>query len=331
MRIISGPDLDQLFTFPELVETLRLAFRRGAVAPVRHHHRIHLPDEPAATLLLMPAWDDPSASEEGASRFMGVKIVSIYPGNSQRGKPSIAGAYLLMSGESGEALALIDGLALTLWRTAAASALAASFLARADVSRLVMVGAGALAPFLIAAHASVRPIAEVAIWNHNPQRAEALAAECAGRPYSVRAVDDLEAAVRSADIVSCATLSREALVKGAWLKHGAHLDLVGAYTPDMRESDDEAVGRARVYVDTRAGALSEAGDIVQPLRAGIIGESDICGDLFDLCRGEAVGRRSADEITLFKSVGTAIEDLAAAIHFYKQARQSAPEHESWLT
>ncbi|MBA3518378.1 MAG: ornithine cyclodeaminase family protein, partial [Rhizobiales bacterium] len=142
-------------------------------------------------------------------------------------------------------------------------------------------------------------------------------------PYSVRAVDDLEAVVRSADIVSCATLSREALVKGAWLKHGAHLDLVGAYTPDMRESDDEAVGRARVYVDTRAGALLEAGDIVQPLRAGIIGESDICGDLFDLCRGEAVGRRSGDEITLFKSVGAAIEDLAAAVHTYSRLASSA--------
>lgn len=319
MRIVTGPDLDRLFTFPELVETLRLAFREGAVtAPVRHHHRIELAGEPAATLLLMPAWDDRSAPQAGAASFMGVKIVSIHPGNSRRGKPSISGAYLLMSAASGETLALLDGPALTLWRTAAASALAVSYLARADASRLVMVGAGALAPYLIAAHASVRPIAQVLLWNRDPRRARALAAECNGRSYSVGATNDLEGAVRSADIVSCATLSAKPLVQGAWLKPGAHLDLVGAYTPDMRESDDEAVRRARIYVDTRAGALAEAGDIVQPVRAGIIGEADIRGDLFDLCRGTVAGRRSADEITLFKSVGTAIEDLAAARHAFTE-------------
>jgi ornithine cyclodeaminase len=207
---------------------------------------------------------------------------------------------------------MIDGGALTLWRTAAASALAASYLARDDASRLVMVGAGALAPHLIDAHASVRPIETVAIWNRNPSRAEALAARLAGRGYAVAAVTDLAAAVRSADIVSCATLSGEPLVKGDWLKPGVHLDLVGAFTPAMRESDDAAVRRARVYVDTRAGALKEAGDIVLPIKSGVIAEADICGDLFDLCRGAVEGRRSAEEITLFKSVGTALEDLAAA-------------------
>ncbi len=227
-----------------------------------------------------------------------------------------------MDGATGAPLAVIDGQALTLWRTAAASALAATFLARKNASRLVMVGAGALAPYLVAAHASVRPIAEVLIWNRNPQRAEKLAAELneraitsplRGDSIALAATADLEAAVRAADIVSCATLAAEPLVKGAWLKPGAHLDLVGAFTPKMREADDEAVRRARVFVDTRQGALKEAGDIVQPLEAGVIGESDIVGDLFDLCRGKVEGRTSPDEITLFKSVGTALEDLAAAI------------------
>jgi ornithine cyclodeaminase len=175
-----------------------------------------------------------------------------------------------------------------------------------------MVGAGALAPYLIEAHASVRPIAEVHVWNRDPARAEALVSRLVHRPFAVRVADDLEAAVRAADIVSCATLSPTPVVRGAWLRPGAHLDLVGAFTPAMRESDDEAVKRARLYVDTREGGLKEAGDIVQPLQAGVITRADIVGDLFDLCRGQAPGRRSADEITLFKSVGTALEDLTAA-------------------
>ena len=268
-------------------------------------------------LLLMPAWTR-DGSDHG---FLGVKVVNVFPGNAARGLPSVQGAYLLMRGDTGEPLAVIDGKALTLWRTAAASALAASYLAREDSRRLVMVGAGALAPFLINAHASVRPIAEVSIWNHNAARAEALAEELSGGDFSVRATSDLKAAVRLADIVSCATLSSDPLVWGAWLKPGAHVDLVGAFTPKMRESDDEAVRRARVYVDTRAGALKEAGDIVQPLAARVIEESDIVGDLADLCRNKVGGRASVDEITLFKSVGTALEDLAAAALAYANAKR----------
>jgi ornithine cyclodeaminase len=312
MRVVSASELARVFTFPDLIEALRAAFRRGAVIPVRHHHAVEIAGESAATLLLMPAWDDMSDPAHAASGFLGVKIVTLHPGNAARGRPSVSGAYLLMRGETGEPLALIGGQALTLWRTAAASALAASYLARPDAARLVMVGAGALAPYLIEAHASVLPISEVLVWNRDPARAEALAASLAGKPYSAAATDDLEAAVRSADIVSCATLSADPLVMGDWLPRGAHLDLVGAFTPDMRECDDAAVKRARVYVDTREGALKEAGDIVQPLKAGVIERADIVGDLFDLCRGEAPGRRAADEVTLFKSVGTALEDLAAA-------------------
>lgn len=316
MRIITGAEIAEALTFPELIETLRSAFRSGAVTPVRHHHTIALPDQPDATLLLMPAWSDFSAQGHSSRGYVGVKIVSVFPGNSERGRPAIGGVYLLMSGGSGEPLALIDGQALTLWRTAAASALAASYLARHDSTRLLMVGAGALAPYLIEAHAAVRPIGEVLIWNRHRERADKVATRLRGRPYTVAATDDLEAAVRGADIVSCATLSREPLVRGAWLSGGAHLDLVGAFTPEMREADDMAIQRARLFVDTRAGALKEAGDIVQPLASGLIGEDDIAADLFELTRGDKAGRRFHDQITLFKSVGTALEDLAAATHVF---------------
>jgi ornithine cyclodeaminase len=261
-------------------------------------------------LLLMPAWE-----RDGRAPLLGVKIVTVHPGNPKRGLPSVSGTYLLMRADSGESLAVIDGQALTLWRTAAASALASSYLARGDARRLVMVGAGALAPDLIEAHATVRPIDEVLVWNREQRRAEQLVAtlgEAVTKRRAVCATTDLESAVRHADIVSCATLSREPLVKGAWLKPGTHLDLVGAFTSAMRESDDETVRRALVYVDTRAGALAEAGDIVQPLNAGIIRQTDIRGDLTELSRKSVLGRQSPEEITLFKSVGTALEDLAAA-------------------
>jgi alanine dehydrogenase len=176
-----------------------------------------------------------------------------------------------------------------------------------------MVGAGALAPFLIRAHASVRPIRHVTLWNHRREKADQLAKEFVGSGLEIDVTDDLEAAVRTADIVSCATLSNEPLIRGAWLKPGSHLDLVGAYTPSMRESDDDCVQRALLFVDTRGGALKEGGDIVQPLAAGIITTAHVLADLFDLCRGTVQMTRRADDITLFKSVGTAIEDLAAAM------------------
>ena len=180
-----------------------------------------------------------------------------------------------------------------------------------------MVGAGALAPYLIRAHASVRPLRKIVIWNRTQERAEALAAELSSQGFQARAADDLEAAMRAADIVSCATLSSSPLLRGSWLQPGMHLDLVGGFKPTMREADDKTLRLARIYVDTRAGALTEAGDIVDPLRRKVIREQDIQGDLFDLCRGRVKGREAPDEITLFKSVGTAIEDLATAMLIWR--------------
>jgi ornithine cyclodeaminase len=211
----------------------------------------------------------------------------------------------------------MDATRLTVWRTAAASALASRSLSRPDASRMLMVGAGALAPFLVRAHCSVRPITEVMVWNRSPGRAQALVVDLARDGIAASIADDLQGAASEADIITTATLSLDPLIRGAWLKPGTHVDSVGAYRPTMRETDDEVVRRARVYVDTRAGALSEAGDIVQPVRAGVIGKDAIAGDLYELCRGTAPGRGSAQEITFFKSVGASIEDLAAATAVYE--------------
>jgi ornithine cyclodeaminase len=278
-----------------------------------------LEGRPEATLLLMPAWEARSPGLEVAGRYMGVKAVTVFPDNRERDKPAVFGTYVLLSAETGESMAVMDATRLTAWRTGAASALASRYLSRADASRLLMVGAGALAPRLIRAHASVRPIREVAIWNRTRQRAEALASELADTGLTIDIASDLETAARRADIVSTATISSEPVIRGAWLRPGTHVDCVGAYRPNMRESDDEVVRRARIFVDTRAGAFSEAGDIVQPLQAGVISKADVRADLFDLVRGTAPGRTSAEEITFFKSVGAAIEDLAAAIAVYEQA------------
>jgi alanine dehydrogenase len=310
VRMIGADDIDRLLTYPALVDALAQAFREDIVVPARHHHTVARPDADA-TLLLMPAWT------AGGENFIGCKLVTVFPDNAKFGRPSLYGTYLLASGETGEPLAVMDGRVLTAWRTAAASALAARHLAREDAAHLVMIGAGALAPHLVRAHASVRPIETVTLWNRTRPRAERLAAELEGR-FAVDIANDLEAAVRQADIVSCATLSAKPLVRGAWLKPGAHVDLVGGFTPGMREADDDTVRRARIYVDTRAGAMKEAGDIVDPIRRGVIKETHIQADLFDLCRGNDPGRKTAAEITLFKSVGTAIEDLAAAMLVWRR-------------
>jgi len=315
MRMITAEDVDRSLSYAGLVETLREAFRKGAVQPVRHHHTIDRPSGTASTLLLMPAWSDFHA--EDTTGHIGIKIVTVSPDNNARGKPAVMGVYLLLDGETGEPQALIDGQRLTLWRTSCASALAASYLARQDASQLLVVGAGALSPHLARAHAAVRPIRKVHIWNRTPENAARVVEMLRREGLDAEVVGDLDAAVAEADIVSCATLSTEPLVHGAMLRPGTHVDLVGAYSPAMRESDDEAIRRASVFVDTRAGALKEAGDIVQALASGAFDEENIRGDLFELARAERPGRQSADEITLFKSVGAALQDLAAVYAVYR--------------
>jgi ornithine cyclodeaminase/alanine dehydrogenase-like protein (mu-crystallin family) len=321
VRVVSAAEIDAALAFPVLIEALRGAFAAGLVAPERHHHpvaRVTETGTESATLLLMSAWTGAASKPS----YLATKIATVFPGNAARGRPSVYATTLLLDGATGEPLAAMDGTRLTLWRTAATSALAACYLARPDASRLLMVGAGALAPFLIRAHCAIREIREVTIWNHNGARAEELvermnAAETMGSPgeaarLRVTATQDLEAAARRADIISCATLSKTPLILGGWLAPGSHLDLVGAYSLETREADDEALRRARVYIDTKA-ALSEGGDIAIALRDEAISADRVLGDLAGLVSGRAKGRTSPLDVTLFKSIGAAIEDLAAAV------------------
>lgn len=310
MLLLSESETRDALPFAGLVDALDGMFKSGCEMPVRHHHDMQVPGEADATMLLMPAW------VPGA--YSGVKIVNVVPGNSDRGLPAISAEYLLSDGKTGEMLALVNGGELTARRTAAASALAARFLAREDASHLVIVGTGRVAINLVGAHMAVRPIRKVTFWGRRLEKSKAMAEQAAAL-YGVaaQASDDLQGAIATADIVSAATLSDTPLILGSWLQPGTHVDLVGAFKPSMRESDDEAIRRSSVFVDTRDGCTKEGGDITLPLASGVLLPGDIKGDLYELCRGECAGRRKADEITLFKSVGAALEDLAGAILAYR--------------
>jgi ornithine cyclodeaminase len=307
LKILSAEDVAQLGPYRDIVEALREGFRAGIETPVRHHHDI----SSVSTLLLMPAW---------SSEWAGLKTVVFKSDNAAQGLPTIQASYLLIEQKTGATVALMDGGEITRRRTAAASALAADYLARADAATLTVVGAGALAPHFVLAHAAVRRVKRVFVHSRTLAKAETLAAELAHHGFEAHSVTDLEHAVRQSDIVSCVTTSTAPLVRGEWLRPGTHVDLAGAFKPAMRETDAEVVARASVYVDTREGALAEAGDLLQARDEGKFDFADIRGDLFDLCRGRVKGRASAAEITLFKSAGTAIEDLATAIMLYQKAR-----------
>jgi ornithine cyclodeaminase len=312
MRVFTADEIDALLSFPALIDAVSEAFAHPPVQPVRHHHPVATGRAADNMLLLMPAWEDLAAGVDPQSAVLGVKIVTVAPLNGELGLPAVMGSYLLMKAATGEMLAMMDGPRLTLWRTAAASALAARHLARADASSMAMLGAGALAPFLIRAHATVRPIKTVRIWNRSRDASERLAAQMAEVGFAATAVSSADDAVDGADIVSAATLSTTPVIRGALLKPSAHVDLVGAFTPAMREADDDAVARAEVHVDTRAGALKEGGDLVQAIAAGRFTASAVKSELAELVTGRAPGRTSPQAVTMFKSVGAALEDLAAA-------------------
>ncbi|WP_339462929.1 ornithine cyclodeaminase family protein [Pseudomonas sp. EA_105y_Pfl2_R69] len=309
---LNADQVQNALPWGSLIEALREIFVREDVrSPIRHHHTLEVPAEPAATLLLMPAWIE--------GEYLGVKQVNVFPGNNARHLPGLSSHYMLSCGKTGRPLALLDGNELTARRTAAASALASSFLSRADANSLLMVGAGRMGRRLIPAHMSVRPIQTVQVWDRNEAASAALVAELKDSDIDawVCPSDQLQAVVGTADIVSCATLATEPVVLGDWLKPGAHLDLVGSFTPSMRETDNVAMQRCAVFVDTRDGALSETGDLIIPLREGAIGTDKIIAELAELCRGQHTGRAALADaervVTLFKSVGDSREDLAAAI------------------
>ncbi len=302
LRVYSAAEVHAALPWAALARALETAFVAGDTeVPLRHAHDLG----EGGSLLLMPAW---SASA------LGVKLVTVMPQATAQGLPTVQASYLLSDRHTGAPLALLDGEALTVRRTAAASALAAQHLARTDARTLLMVGAGRLAPWLVRAHVALRPgLSQVWVWARRVDHAQALAQQLRGEGIHAQAEADLATAAAQADVISCATTATQPLVLGEWLQPGTHLDLVGGFRPDMREVDDAAIARcARIVVDTRAGALAEAGDLVQALARGVITRDRITGDLAALLRGDCVGRVHRDEITLFKSVGTALEDLAAA-------------------
>jgi ornithine cyclodeaminase len=305
MRFLDQDAVRRALPWERLIPAIRDVFASGCEVPPRTVHTMQVPGEPDGTLLLMPAWQ--------GGKSLVVKTAIVMPGNSARDLPAVSAVVLAFDGRTGEPRALLDGGEITARRTAATSALAADMLARQEAAHLLIVGAGRMATNLASAHCSVRRYRRVSIWARRPEAAEALAASLRDLAPEVVAAETLEVAARDADVISCATLSREPLVLGAWLKSGAHVDLVGAYRHDMRETDDAAVARAGViYVDTYDGALAEAGDILRPMASGAITRAQISGELAELCRGTAPRRPDEATITLFKSVGTAIEDYAAA-------------------
>lgn len=315
MHFIDASAVHDLLDYAGLVGALRAAHCRAK--PLVDRAGIHRQGdgEGRQSFLNLPAWIPGVA--------MGIKSVTVMPANEQaHGLPTVHAVYLVFDGVTGAPTATMDGTALTLRKTAADSALGADILARRDVATMLMAGAGAMAPHLVAAHRAVRPAIErVLIWNRTGEKADRLAAQLRDEGVDASRVDDLEPAVRQADLVSCATSATAPIIAGDWLKPGAHLDLVGAFTPDMRECDDDAVRRCEIFVDSRWFAIHEPGDLAQPIADGVIAETDVRADLFELCGGEHGGRGDARGVTLFKNGGGAHLDLYTAQYLLQRQGQ----------
>lgn len=304
MRVFTSAELLQCIAMPDLINRLRLCFAGSWTAHPRQI--LSLPGGYNRLLLTMPAF----AADGGGA----VKLSTIVPDNAGRGAPTIQGVVVLFD-TNGAPLAILDGAAVTRLRTGAASALASSYLSRPESSGLLIIGTGALAPYMALAHCAVRPIQNVRVWGRDAAKVARAITAIEGllpETISVSAIDYLETAVADADIVSCATSASDPVIHGRWIRDGAHIDLVGSFSPVRREVDDDAIRKALVFVDTYEGALSEAGDIIMPINDGVMSPTSIRADLAELAAGRDSGRVSASDITLFKSVGAAIEDLATA-------------------
>ena len=306
LTIVDDEQVTALTPWPALIDAIRDAFRHGGVSPVRHQHSIPGNDRDDITLLLMPAWN-----QKGD---FGIKLATIAPSNAALGHATLHGAYVLFSGATGIPLAILDAGTLTARRTAAASALASRYLSRPDSKTLLMIGTGRVARQLIAAHCFVRPIEQVRIWGRDATHAEEAAEQCSRETgVSCVCVPDVVTGASGADIISTATPAENPLLRGEWVGPGTHVDLVGAYKPTMCEAGPELIGKAdQVFVDTMEGAKDEAGDLIQAVQAGVFSFDKVAGDMYRMSSQDACLRNDSDEITLFKSVGTALQDLAAA-------------------
>jgi|TARA_B100000767_G_C19728685_1_gene520645 ornithine cyclodeaminase len=304
MQFIDTQTVANMLPYGQLIEALRIAFKEQICSPERTQYKIETNEVSDATLLLMPAWKK--------SQHIGIKVVSVFPENTKSSLSAVNASYLLLDAKNGLPKVIMDGTELTLRRTACASALAADYLTRDDVSSMLMVGTGNLAPHLIEAHMQLRDIRKVMIWGRDYQKALILAKKLKYKGVEISAINDLYEGVQMADIVSCATLSNTPLILGEWLKKGQHIDLVGAFTPEMHEVDSQALKMANVIVDTYAGALSESGELIDAIKEGLFFEKDIIAEMSEIVKQQKIGRNNKNEITLFKSVGAALEDLAAA-------------------
>ena len=303
MQFLDAPATRERLPFAPLIEALRRMFEHGCELPPRQVLELAPGERDSVTSLVMPAW-------QRGGRY-GVKVVNIAAGNAARGLPGLHSTYILYDATTGVPLAWLDGDEITARRTAATSALAASWLAPAEARDLAILGAGRIARLLAEAHRVHRPIERVAVWSRSPASAEALVERLAAQGFAARVATSAEAAVADADIVSCATLAREPIVHGRWLRPDSHLDLIGSFTPTMREADDECLAGAAVFVDSD-DAPSKCGDLIAPIARGVLRRESI-GTLAGLARGAGrVGERKAGR-TVFKSVGSALEDLAAAM------------------
>ena len=304
MKVYDRENVASSLQYGILIEALRKAFSSKITAPERAQHTIKNKNGSDATLLLMPAWK--------IGEHIGIKIVSVFPENTTNNMNAVHANYFLMNANDGKPVAVMDGTELTLRRTACASALAADYLVNKNVDTLLMIGTGNLAPHMIKAHCVVRNYSRILIWGRNEEKAERLALSLNIKDKEILAKNDLKEALNVADVISCATLTQKPLIMGDWIKPGQHLDLVGAFTPDMAEADSKAVAMSKVVVDTYEGALSESGELINALKEGLIKKKHILSDLRELVLEEKNIRKDSNDITLFKSVGTALEDLAAA-------------------
>jgi len=318
MLILNAAQINALVPAHSVIDLMRRAFCQDYTVPDRQV--VAVPGGSGDRLcLIMPAFDLAGGGV--------VKLSTVFPGNQGKGLPTIQGTIIVFS-QTGTPMALLDAGAITRLRTAAASALASMYLSRTDSSSLLVIGTGELAPAMAAAHCAVRPIKRVGVWGRREQAATSTAAAVralVSPDVEVCVSRSLEETVAGVDIVSCATSSSEPLLFGRWLKAGSFVDLVGSFSPTNREADDDVILRARVFVDTYDGAMKEAGDLLDPLKRKIITRKHIVGELADLVLDRVKGRIFEDEITLFKSVGTAIEDLALAYFVIEAAAGGATD------
>ncbi|WDE10075.1 ornithine cyclodeaminase family protein [Thalassomonas haliotis] len=343
MKIINAEQVEQQLSFDVLIEELKQGFSRSFTMPQRQSYILAertLEEKALAAntcgakelapegkhcrdgLALLPAWND---------EVIATKVFTYFPDNGKNHQlPSLFSKILLFSRQSGEPLALLDGTSITYWRTAAVSALASSLLSRENSRHLLLFGTGQLAPYLLHAHLSRRKLNRVTLWGRNTAKVQAqLKAFSPLYPeVAFHASEKLNQEIPTADIICCATGAKSPLFDGKWLTAGTHIDCLGNHLQDARECDSTTISRARVYVDSLSNCLAEAGELLIPIKEGSFKAKEIIGELAGICSRETILRQTAEEITLFKSVGTALSDLLCANLVYQKVQKDAGKHHS---